>query len=167
MWTSENHPGGYGRRYKYKDTNLYRLSCWWYQPSQHVPKGALLSGTHSSCWINERTAKESSSIYWQLQFVEDWWQIRLSFTANGRYIEQFVKMTPDAVARSRGQRWWWQCPNCGRRCGMLFAIPSTAQFACRTCEGVTYTTRLKKTPRQAMAKLGLYWPRYKRWEYEC
>lgn len=36
-----------------------------------------------------------------------------------------------------GQRRWWLCPRCGRRCAVLYGGP---RFWCRSCHGLTYKT---------------------------
>lgn len=40
-----------------------------------------------------------------------------------------------------GLRYWWQCPKCGRRVGVLYALPWAWQFkewACRHCHGAVH-----------------------------
>lgn len=39
--------------------------------------------------------------------------------------------------RLGGRRAWWQCPGCGRRCGVLFN-PSGRRWCCRVCAQITY-----------------------------
>ena len=43
--------------------------------------------------------------------------------------------------RLRGQRWWWVCPECGRKCGVLLS-PARCQlpFRCRRCWHAVYVT---------------------------
>jgi hypothetical protein len=38
-----------------------------------------------------------------------------------------------------GERPWWHCPSCGRRCAILYLIGSDP-FRCRICASLTYTT---------------------------
>jgi hypothetical protein len=37
-----------------------------------------------------------------------------------------------------GVRWWWLCPNCGRRCGKLYLPPRRHLFKCRVCYQLSY-----------------------------
>jgi hypothetical protein len=36
------------------------------------------------------------------------------------------------------RRWWWCCPECGRRAGALYLPPKASQFLCRGCHDLTY-----------------------------
>lgn len=38
----------------------------------------------------------------------------------------------------RGLRWWWLCPDCGRRCLKLYLPPRSRHFACRVCHDLSY-----------------------------
>lgn len=52
-----------------------------------------------------------------------------------------------------GQRWWFRCVSCGRRCGVLYA-PGRL-WRCRTCWNVTYTSSNESDPRvSAMLRAG-------------
>ena len=52
-----------------------------------------------------------------------------------------------------GQRWWFRCASCGRRCGVLYA-PGRV-WRCRTCWNVTYTSSNESDPRvSAMLRAG-------------
>jgi hypothetical protein len=160
MWTLCNHPGGFGRKYQYKNRDLHRLSCWWYQPSQHVPKGSLFCRDRATTWSSRWTKKELASVCWQLEYVDEHWQLRLTFAANGKFTKQVILMTPDAVAGTSNQRWWWLCPDCKRRCGTLYCIPSSKLSSCRKCGRVTYTEQQRMSPGRSCARLGLPpWPK--------
>jgi hypothetical protein len=37
-----------------------------------------------------------------------------------------------------GLRFWWLCPECGRRCGILYLPPKRTYFKCRLCHRLTY-----------------------------
>jgi hypothetical protein len=61
-----------------------------------------------------------------------------------------------------GVRWWFQCPQCGRRCGVVYLEQSAAcRWACRTCRGLVYpsqregqTGRRIRRLRKALARAG-------------
>ena len=40
-----------------------------------------------------------------------------------------------------GARPWWQCPGCGRRCGMLYLFGDRDRLACRACCGVGFASQ--------------------------
>lgn len=40
-----------------------------------------------------------------------------------------------------GIRFWFVCPLCDKRAGVLFSHPITAKFGCRTCLGLEYRGR--------------------------
>jgi len=37
-------------------------------------------------------------------------------------------------------RAWFQCPDCGRRCAVLFGVSRRGNFACRTCQRLAYSS---------------------------
>jgi hypothetical protein len=43
------------------------------------------------------------------------------------------------VQRLAGQRAWWLCPGCQRRCGVLFN-PTGEVWSCRACAKITYSS---------------------------
>jgi len=46
------------------------------------------------------------------------------------------------LTRTRGHgggvRYWMRCPECERRCGVIYLAPGAREFACRTCHRLTY-----------------------------
>jgi ribosomal protein S27E len=163
MWTWSNHPGGHGKRYRYRDTGLCRLSCWWFQPSKHAPEGTAVSASGISRWRSSRTGEETASINWRLSHDGQRWGLSVAPFGGSRMSEQFIRMVPDTVARSRNLRWWWECPDCGRRCAVLFYIPAASRFTCRMCGSVTYSSQQEMSPGQAFRRLGIAWPKWARW----
>lgn len=163
MWTSSNHPGGNGRRYRYRDRALYRLSCWWHQPSKNVPEGTAGTATGLSHWKGDPTGYGAATMMWWLNYDGQRWRFTIMSFGDTRADEQTIRMVPDSVARTRNLRWWWECPDCGRRCGTLFLIPAARRFTCRACGGVTYTSRQKISRGQMIRRLGIAWPKWSRW----
>ena len=39
-----------------------------------------------------------------------------------------------------GVRWWFNCPQCARRCKKLYLPPGQWEIACRLCHHLTYTS---------------------------
>lgn len=42
---------------------------------------------------------------------------------------------------SGGRRWWFSCPECGRRCDLLYLRPGGIKLACRRCCGFAYASQ--------------------------
>lgn len=42
-----------------------------------------------------------------------------------------------------GERTWWACPGCGRRCGLLFLGPGRDRLGCRLCCGLVYRSQYR------------------------
>lgn len=51
------------------------------------------------------------------------------------------------------KRWWWTCPNCGRRCGVLYLPPGAVKFACRSCHNLTYRSCQESNKTNFLARL--------------
>ena len=70
----------------------------------------------------------------------DWPRVELHYAikrADGwRTIAQTVAMC--RTAQWRGNRLWFQCPECGKRCGVLYLGQTDSAFRCRGCAGLIY-----------------------------
>ncbi len=66
-------------------------------------------------------------------------------------IGQAVGMRQDHTL-TRGDRWWWACPRCGRRAGVLWLSPTAQGFACRECHGIRYMSRLRVHRRRQLRR---------------
>ena len=163
MWTCFDHPGGFGRKYRYRDNALSRLSCWIFQPSKYAPKGNAVTAAGPIQWRSSRTGQVTTSATWWLSHDVSERHFFISVLGLKRSAEQTISMLPDNVAKTENQRWWWKCPDCGRRCGVLFLIPSTGLFTCRKCGQVTYESQQEESPGRVFARLGIAWPKGARW----
>jgi predicted RNA-binding Zn-ribbon protein involved in translation (DUF1610 family) len=56
---------------------------------------------------------------------------------------KIIELTPSRTAFG-GIRYWFKCPNCGDRVGMLFVQPITRVIGCRKCLGLEYRSRKYK-----------------------
>lgn len=53
-----------------------------------------------------------------------------------------------------GERWWFICPPCGRRCGVLYFSEShSVPWACRTCLGLAYSSQGEGKPARLTRRL--------------
>ena len=162
MWSVSSHPGGYGRKYRYRDTWLCRLSCWWYQPAKHAPTGTAATAFGISRWTTSRTGDEAARAAWRLAHTRERWHVTFSPQGEGLAGEQTIVMCADHVAGTPHLRWWWRCPDCDRRCGMLFLIPKAGRFTCRYCGGVTYASKQGASRGRVLARLGIAWTKRER-----
>ena len=55
-----------------------------------------------------------------------------------------------------GLRWWWVCPNCRRRCGVLYLPDREGPVACRSCWPVRYLVAYPGRQRARDAKEALF-----------
>jgi hypothetical protein len=61
-----------------------------------------------------------------------------------RFAEESLLLTSTAQPRG-GQRWWFFCPSCKRRVGVLFFVGQ--QWDCQRCASVIYTSSLRSDKR--------------------
>lgn len=60
-----------------------------------------------------------------------------------REVGQRVVLTPTPT-RNEGRRWWYKCPACNRRVGVLHLPPGEKFFACRSCHDLSYRSRWRR-----------------------
>lgn len=93
-----------------------------------------LGGTGSVHWT--RGERESVSIGYELQEDNGRYTVILKYDAKGLgSVKESVKMESTRLA-SGGLRWWFRCPGCGKRVGILYC--RYALFRCRGCHELTY-----------------------------
>ena len=140
MWTDWNHPGGYGRKHRWRDSNCSVLRCWEMGPLKTGPGPA----TFRVRWTESGNTVDAAV---SVRDGDRW--LRLSYSIRGEGIVQMIRMPGDGVAGRRGQRYWFACPRCERRCGTLYLGPQAPHgFVCRGCVpgGVTYESRQRLNP---------------------
>ncbi|MFO0800571.1 MAG: hypothetical protein U0804_24140 [Gemmataceae bacterium] len=52
-----------------------------------------------------------------------------------------------APAAHGGERTWWSCPGCGRRCGLLYLVPGRDRLGCRVCCRLVYRSQYEQRAR--------------------
>lgn len=62
--------------------------------------------------------------------------VLLAYNSRGEPVEQLIRLDI-TTPRYGGERRWWLCPRCGRRCAVLYGGP---RFWCRLCHNLTYKT---------------------------
>jgi hypothetical protein len=69
-------------------------------------------------------------------------EVVLTYRANGRPMEQKIACEPTEQYPS-GRRWWFLCPGCNRRMGVLYLSPGRTEFRCRGCYSLRYRSQLR------------------------
>lgn len=64
-------------------------------------------------------------------------------------VRQRIPLTSTGLAYG-GRRWWFTCPACGRRRGLLVLPPGEQVFACRRCHGLLYASQMGPRRTRAM-----------------
>lgn len=91
------------------------------------------SGLWQWTWTNGR----ESSISYEVRLGIG---VRLHYTCNGKPFDYLVSVVT-TPCHFGGVRYWWLCPQCGRRCRILYG---GAVFVCRSCSGAYYETQASK-----------------------
>lgn len=73
--------------------------------------------------------------------------ITLTAHAGWGDVKQSILLT-ETPCHFGGHRKWFLCPDCDRRCGILYL---TEHFACRTCSDLTYASQYE-SPRERMRR---------------
>lgn len=61
--------------------------------------------------------------------------LRLQYDFAGQPVTPYLVRWAVTRPHFGGRRYWWLCPQCGRRCAYLYGGPL---FLCRVCHGLTY-----------------------------
>lgn len=75
--------------------------------------------------------------------------ISITYTRNGNQYEQYIGITT-TPCNYGGVRYWFTCPGCQRRVGVLYR---NGIFVCRHCIGVGYHSQLQSEQSRQFAKL--------------
>ncbi len=105
----------------------------------------LLSGKHTATitWTSNRSDK-TATIGIDVDVTEDP-HVRLFYTMidrNGtetKYDYEISLVTTDCYFG--GIRYWFGCPVCGQRVGVIYLAPNDTHFRCRHCNDLTYQSR--------------------------
>ena len=109
-------------------------------------KGGMLSSGYSSgtrTWSSNRTDKKTI-IGLAVDITDDPY-VRLIYSVTDREgkrtdydYEVSLVTTPCNLG---GVRYWFGCPSCGRRVGVLYLAPGDVYFRCRHCNNLSYHSR--------------------------
>jgi len=95
----------------------------------------------SISWTNSRGKKSEIGVF---SFTPG--EIILSYTITKNHGNEkkaynyrvYLDTTP---CNYGGKRWWFKCPQCWRRCRILYLPPGHNYFLCRICHNLTYTSQ--------------------------
>jgi len=66
--------------------------------------------------------------------------LRITYTFRDKHIEDVIPLT-NTPCYFGGVRWWFVCPSCKRRVGVLYKPYYAEYFRCRHCYDLTYLKR--------------------------
>lgn len=132
---------GRGRYYRWDKrdlvTDYHRLSA-------HQVAQALNPAHHNwHAWQWSRDGKQVASIH--IEVAPEVFGVWLHYTYQQQPVEPYLVRWTTTAQHYGGQRFWWLCPSCGRRCAHLY---SGKVFACRICQQLTYESAQTGNPRR-------------------
>lgn len=147
---------GAGRpAYKMKAESCLRLDL------RHLVRQGVLRGSFTS-WAWTRDGEQTGSIGIR---SDGKYAVRLEYACNGVPSDQRVGLEYTACNMG-GERAWFACPVCQRRCAVLFM--RAKRFACQKCQRLAYSSqsedvcgRAWRAQQKRERKLGPNWERPK------
>lgn len=93
-------------------------------------------------------------------------QIRLVYWGRDRFGQSmkfaYVVGLDNTPCHYGGKRWWFRCPECGRRCRVLYIPPNEGVFSCRKCHNLTYESQQEGKSRFRVLLENMM--NYRKWE---
>lgn len=121
------------------DVSVFKLRRW----------GMLNSNVNGILrWVNNRSGKKSS-IGVIVQITDDP-HVRFVYKITDRHGKQTDYAQEVSLTKTRcnlgGYRYWFVCPCCYKRVGVLYFAPGDVHFRCRLCNNLTYYSRNESNP---------------------
>jgi hypothetical protein len=76
--------------------------------------------------------------------------------AGGDKTTEEIRLTKTKLV-SGGERRWYLCPHCHRRCARLHAFEQYRHFTCRVCLGLVYKSQYRKSPLDRAVRRFVSW----------
>lgn len=121
------------------DISIFRLKKW----------GMLKAGCSSTTvtWTSNQTSKQSN-IGLEVSMTDEPF-VRLTYAitdsqGDSTPYDNEVSLTT-TLCNFGGVRYWFGCPHCGRRVGVLYLAPGDVYFRCRHCNNLSYHSRNRRT----------------------
>ncbi|MCP5361149.1 MAG: hypothetical protein H6908_00700 [Hyphomicrobiales bacterium] len=111
-----------------------------------VRKGYIARGTRQVgrlCW--EAGDSTLATIRFESNLQDGalpYFRVMYGNASNGKHDDYMIRLVA-TVPHYGGERWWFQCPHCRQRVGVLYL--GAERFACRTCYGLAYQST-RETP---------------------
>jgi len=132
-------------------TDFWRLDC-----TQLARDGlfAYQGNRGQISWRSPTTGERSiHADYLFAQYESEGPSLRLVIPAGSAKPPIVIKLATTDL-HFGGQRWWFLCPGCGRRAGILYSETLSGPFHCRVCLSLAYQTQLHhKRGRAVLAAL--------------
>ena len=77
--------------------------------------------------------------------------LRISYSWQGCNIENILHISKTPCYFG-GERWWFKCPECSRRCAKVFLNKRNGHYACSKCVGITYYSQCEDEMDRAWRK---------------
>ena len=122
------------------DVSIFRLK-----------KQGMLSGCKSTAitWTSSLTGKEGS-IGLTIDMTAEEPYARFNYTTTNKSGDstehEYRAYLINTNCNYGGIRWWFACPGCGRRVGVLYMVPGNNRFFCRHCNNLSYHSRNETHP---------------------
>jgi hypothetical protein len=88
------------------------------------------------------------------------WPSRVFATAtwpDGSQLSRLIEITTTEMPTG-GERAWFLCPGCRRRCGCLYLVEDQPHgFRCRLCLGLAYHIQYRRGPRAELLRMVRKW----------
>ncbi len=96
-------------------------------------------------WSNKSTGEKFASVCFELTVKNNESpNLRLGYTVgsgeNKKPVQEAIYLQT-TKPHLGGVRWWFTCPNCGRRAVKLYIPPGAKLFQCRLCYRLTYQSQ--------------------------
>jgi hypothetical protein len=95
---------------------------------------------HKSGAIYWNGSEDGSVAFRVIEYLHEA-QVILNYEVNGRPIQQTIPC--ETTYQRVGRRWWFLCPCCRRRMGVLYLPVGREAFRCRDCYHLRYRSQEK------------------------
>jgi hypothetical protein len=136
--------------------------------------GMLERGLHTASiitWVERNSGKESQVRVEVNMIGEPYARITYAISdgmGNTNPYDSRIRLIT-SPCNLRGVRYWFVCPDCGRRVGGLYLAPGERYFRCRKCNNLTYRSRnrvMMETFAHTSRQIKKLQPEIKRWTWK-
>ena len=130
-----------GRWYCHKKSTAEEscdLSIFW------MNKSGLLTGKRSTStmWEHSQTGQQTV-VFLTADVTTDRPSVRLTYTLGKTHGYDYQVSLLTSPCNLGGIRFWFRCPGCLERVGVIYLAPGNVHFRCRHCNNLTYRSRTR------------------------